>query len=67
MPPRAQPVTQGLMSSQADDLCPCGVCWSKWPKENISAQVTDDDNTSITIDIEKAWEEMRRLLEVNDE
>jgi hypothetical protein len=62
-----QLVTQALMSSQADDLCPCGVCWSKWPKENISAQATDDDNTPITIDIDKAREEMMRLVELNDE
>jgi hypothetical protein len=36
-------------------------------EETISAQATDDDNTPITIDIEKAREEMRSLLEVNDE
>jgi hypothetical protein len=35
--------------------------------ENISVQATDDDNTPITIDVEKAWEEMRSHLVVNDE
>jgi hypothetical protein len=36
-------------------------------EENLSVQAADEDTPQVTIDIEQAWEEMRSLLEVNDE
>jgi hypothetical protein len=36
-------------------------------EDNSAVPATDDDNTPITIDIEKAREEFRRLVEVKDE
>jgi hypothetical protein len=35
--------------------------------ENLSVQAIDEDKPHVTIDIEKVREEMRRILEVNDE
>jgi hypothetical protein len=36
-------------------------------EEHLSAQATDDDKPHVTIDIDKAREEMMRGLELNDE
>jgi hypothetical protein len=36
-------------------------------EEYFSGQVTDDDNSHITIDVEEARRELRKLAEVKDE
>jgi hypothetical protein len=35
-------------------------------EEHLAVHATDEDQPQVTIDIEQAWEEWRRLVEVKD-